>query len=91
MEVAAWLGSAGTGERKDLTSEVHLTERGRENVTSLEGVNRKGKHISTDTPSTHGPDGLVRKASSCGEGRPVGLGGPKAKWAGKASWAGSNK
>jgi hypothetical protein len=68
-----------------------LDREKRENRTSLEGVNRKGKRISAETPSTHGPDGPAIKASAYGEGRPAGLVGPKAKWAGKASWAKSEK
>jgi hypothetical protein len=43
----------------------------RENVTSSEGATQKGKRISAETPSTHGPDGLARKASACG-GREAG-------------------
>jgi hypothetical protein len=68
-----------------------LDREKRENATSLDGANRKGKHISTETPLTHGPDGLARKASAYGEGRPTGLAGPKAKWACKDSWAESEK
>jgi hypothetical protein len=36
-------------------------------VTSLEGMNQKEKCISVEMPSTHKPDGPVRKASACGE------------------------
>jgi hypothetical protein len=60
-------------------------------VTSSEGMNQKGKCISVETPSTHGPDGPVRKASTYG-GREAG----RASWAkgqvaGKASRAKSEK
>jgi hypothetical protein len=79
------------GKKKGLTGGSTLQREKRENVTSLEGANRKGKHISAEVPSTHGPDVLVRKASAYGEGRPVGMVGLKAKWAGKASWAESEK
>jgi hypothetical protein len=54
-------------------------------------MNQKGKRISAETPSTHGPNGPVRKASASEEGRPAGLSRPKAKWVGKASWAESEK
>jgi hypothetical protein len=46
----------------------------RENATSLEGVNQKGKRISTETPSTHGPNGAVRKASAAGGREASGVG-----------------
>jgi hypothetical protein len=70
---------------------LELQREKRENVTGLKGVNRKEKHIFAETPLTHGPDGPVRKALAYGEGRPAGLAGPKAKWAGKASGAESEK
>jgi hypothetical protein len=37
-------------------------------VTSLEGANQKGKHISAGAPSAHGPDGPVREAAAYEEG-----------------------
>jgi hypothetical protein len=43
----------------------------RENATSSDGANQTGKRISAETPSTHGPDGLVRMALACG-GREAG-------------------
>jgi hypothetical protein len=54
----------------------------RENATSLEGVNQKGKCISVETPSTHGPDGPARKALACGGREANGAGWAK----GQVGW-----
>jgi hypothetical protein len=79
------------GWETKLTARVHLAERDEREHDQLGRREPKRKHIFVETPSTHGPDGLARKALAYGGREAGGLAGPKAKWAGKASRAESEK
>jgi hypothetical protein len=66
-----WLhgrAQAAQVKNKGLTSGVLLTVREEREDDHLEGVNQKGKHIFTEAPSAHGPDGSVREVATYEEG-----------------------
>jgi hypothetical protein len=71
----AGLGGMGGGRESRQAGPACQGEK-REKVTSSEGANKKGKHISTGVPLSHGPDGPTREATACGGrvGRRGGLG-----------------
>jgi hypothetical protein len=55
-------GVAGVGRRRVGDGANSRGPLDRENATSSEGANKKGKCISTEMPSTHGADGPLRMA-----------------------------
>jgi hypothetical protein len=59
-------GSTNARWDTELTVRVHLIERDEREHDQLEKREPKRKHISAETPSTHGPEGPVRKASAYG-------------------------
>jgi hypothetical protein len=89
---AAQPGSAGLGWETELTAGVHLTERDEREPDQLGRHEQKRKtYFCGDAIDTWARWATRRRLRPTREGRPAGLAGPKAKWAGKASRAESEK
>jgi hypothetical protein len=86
-------GSVGVGWETELTAGVHLTERDERERGQLGKREPKRKtYFCGDAIDTRARWATRERLQPAGEGRLVGLVGPKAKWgAGKASQAESEK